>query len=410
MPITASYRRLIDYKELTDHERKNLMILEAVRRRAPIARAEIARITNFNVVTVTSYVDQYLKKGILKEVGMDISSGGRKPTLVDLNLESSFSVGVGLNAVDMIAVLCDLKGKVLADAHVPRPMQPGEKVIDEMLDLVEGLLKKSGVTPDKIHGVGIGFPGIFNREAHTVRWPTGLGEKDLTFSLSLNEKFQKRFGFSVIVENDANTAVFSEQWHSNSLDDVENAIYLYSGAGCGLLLNGRIYRGDTGSAGEWLFDMSEEHPERWVKQSMCSGSWAIDLDITAHAQEGVGQHKDSQIHSLCDGDPQKIDLKMIAKAAQGSDAFALQLIKDAGTDLGRKASALVNLLNPEVLIIGGGVELFGMPFINAVSDQVRAASVSEATERLKVVPSHLGENCVPLGAAALIIQNYFVGG
>jgi DNA-binding MarR family transcriptional regulator len=75
-------RRLLDQAELNDHEKKNLQILDTIRKRGPIARAEISRLIGLNIVTVTSYVDQYIKKGVIKEVGVDVSSGGRKPTLV----------------------------------------------------------------------------------------------------------------------------------------------------------------------------------------------------------------------------------------------------------------------------------------------------------------------------------------
>ena len=119
--MLVARRRLVDQRDLSDHEKKNLLILETVRRRAPIARADISRLVDLNIVTVTSYVDQFLKKGLLQEVGVDISTGGRKPTLVDLNATSAFAIGVGLNAVTMIAVLCDLKGKPIDQVQTGRP-------------------------------------------------------------------------------------------------------------------------------------------------------------------------------------------------------------------------------------------------------------------------------------------------
>src|SRR3989338_7168169 len=110
---TLSKRRLIDQVELNDHEKKNLQILDTIRKKGPIARAEISRLIGLNIVTVTSYVDQYIKKGVIQEVGIDVSSGGRKPTLVDLNPNSAFLIGVGLNVVDMTAILCNLKGEIV---------------------------------------------------------------------------------------------------------------------------------------------------------------------------------------------------------------------------------------------------------------------------------------------------------
>src|SRR3989338_3377798 len=121
-----SKRRLFDQIELNDHEKKNLQILDTILKKGPIARAEISRLIGLNIVTVTSYVDQYIKKGVIKEVGIDVSSGGRKPTLVDLNPSATYLIGVGLNIVDMIAVLCNLKGDVVFSLRQARPLEAGE--------------------------------------------------------------------------------------------------------------------------------------------------------------------------------------------------------------------------------------------------------------------------------------------
>ena len=130
-----SKRRLLDQIELNDHEKKNLQILDTIRRRGPIARAEISRLIGLNIVTVTSYIDQYIKKGVIKEVGIDVSSGGRKPTLVDLNPEATYLIGVGLNIVDMIAVLCNLKGEIVYSVKAERPLEAGESLVLSMVDM-----------------------------------------------------------------------------------------------------------------------------------------------------------------------------------------------------------------------------------------------------------------------------------
>ena len=143
MPPVAR-RRLIDQIELNDHEKKNLQILDTIRKKGPIARAEISRLIGLNIVTVTSYVDQYIKKGVIKEVGIDVSSGGRKPTLVDLNSQATFMIGVGLNVVDMIAVLCNLKGEVIFSVKKDRVVH-WVKHGATPSDTVARLLRRDGV-------------------------------------------------------------------------------------------------------------------------------------------------------------------------------------------------------------------------------------------------------------------------
>jgi len=404
MAITK--RRLLDQVELNDHEKKNLQILDTIRKKGPIARAEISRLIGLNIVTVTSYADQYIKKGVIKEVGIDVSSGGRKPTLVDLNPQAVYLMGVGLNIVDMIAVICNLKGEVIFRIKKERPLQSGEALVHSMVKLVEELIAESKVDTGKVHGIGIGIPGIFNRDTSSVRWPVGLLGDDLSITVSIHGIFEEKFGIPTFVDNDANAAVFGEEWYGKGLG-VQHAIYLYSGNGCGFMINGQIFRGANGCAGEWLFE-EEDNPLPAFVESYKTGVWSIDLGMSLRAQASQNEHADSEIYKPVKGDLKKITILTIVKAAESGDKYALQLIQEAGQRLGRKAAFLVNLFNPEIIVIGGGIEISGAVFFDAVRETVRQAAIPEATDKLRIIPSMLGENGVPLGAAALVAQNYFI--
>ena len=405
MPIAK--RRLLDQVDLSDHEKKNLQILDTIRKKGPIARAEISRLIGLNIVTVTSYVDQYIKKNVIKEVGIDVSTGGRKPTLVDLNPQATYVVGVGLNAVEMIAVLCDLKGEVIDTFKKERLLHGGEALVKSMVELVEKLVEKSRVDMARVHGIGIGIPGIFNRDTNTVRWPVGLLEGDLSIAVSIHRIFEDRFGVPTIVDNDANTAVFGEEWHGKGLG-VQHAIYLYSGNGCGFMINGQIYRGANGCAGEWMFDEREENALAALVESYKSGTWNVDMGISLKAKALYDKNMKSKIYELVKGDLERITIMVVAKAAEMHDEFAISLLREAGKRLGRKTAILVNLFNPEIIMVGGGIEIGGTVFMDALRETVKQAAVPEATDKLRILPSVLGENGVALGAAALVAQNYFV--
>ncbi len=380
MPIAK--RRLLDQVDLSDHEKKNLQILDTIRKKGPIARAEISRLIGLNIVTVTSYVD--------------------------LNPQATYVIGVGLNGVDMIAVLCNLKGEIIDTIKKERLLEAGEALVKSVAGLVEALVEKSKIDLTRVHGIGIGIPGIFNRDTNTIRWPVGLfSEGDLSIAVSIHRIFEDRFGVPTIVDNDANTAVFGEEWYGKGLG-VQHAIYLYSGNGCGFMINGQIYRGSNGCAGEWLFDEREENPLPALVNSYKSGTWYVDMGISLKAKASRDKYPKSKIYELVREDLDQITIHVVAKAAEAHDELAISLLKEAGQKLGRKAAFLVNLFNPEIIMIGGGIEICGAIFMDVIRDTVKQMAAPEATEKLRILPSVLGENGVALGAAALVAQNYFV--
>ncbi len=406
MPIAK--RRLLDQTDLSDHEKKNLQILDTIRKKGPIARAEISRLIGLNIVTVTSYVDQYIKKDVIKEVGIDVSTGGRKPTLVDLNPFAMYAIGIGLSLTKMIIVLTNFKGEVMHRIEKERTLRPGEELVQMMISLTKELIEKSNVNMSKVYGIGIGMPGPLDRDSNSVRWEAGLVDQDLHINFSINALFDREFDVPTYLDNDANTAMFGENWYGSKLG-LKNAVYFYSGDGCGILINGEVYRGTNGAAGEWLFNTPDDHlTEDLLPFAKNRPWWSLDLGVSLRAEAYQSKNPNSKIYSLVDGDARKVTLKTVVKASESGDAFAQELLRGAGERLGRKAAIVVNMLNPEVLIIGGGVEIGGAFLLDAVRETMKGLASPEAMQKLRIVPSQLGENAVPLGAAALVAQNYFV--
>ena len=406
--MAIAKRRLLDQVDLSDHEKKNLQILDTIRKKGPIARAEISHLIGLNIVTVTSYVDQYIKKNVIKEVGIDVSTGGRKPTLVDLNPFAMCAIGIGLSLTKMIAVLTNFKGEIVYRIERERSLKPGEELVPMMVSLADELIQKSNVDTSKVYGIGIGMPGPLNRDSNSVRWEAGLADRDLHINFSIHGMFEGKLKISTFVDNDANTAMFGENWYGSKLG-LKHAVYFYSGDGCGFLINGEVYRGANGAAGEWIFntpdDMLSEELVPWAKNRPW---WTIDLGVSLRAEAYQKDNPGSKIYHLAKGDAKKIDFKTVVKAAEEKDEFAQSLLREAGQRLGRKAAVIVNLLNPEILIVGGGVEIGGAVFLDSVREMVKKIAAPEATEKLRILPSHLGENGVALGAAALVTQNYFI--
>jgi len=149
---------------LTDKERKNLTILDIVRKNGPISRTDISHLTDFNIVTVSNYINHYIETGLTFEKELDESTGGRKPVLVSLNPEAGVAVGVGLNPDSMVAIMVNLECHTIAEVRHEREPFNNEETVDQLLSLTQEVIAKSGMNPDKILGIGIAIPGIIDEK------------------------------------------------------------------------------------------------------------------------------------------------------------------------------------------------------------------------------------------------------
>ena len=397
---------LLKDRILTDKERKNLAILEIIRKNGPISRTDISKITELNIVTVSNYVNHYIRKGLVVEGELDESTGGRKPVLVELNSKAGYIVGVGLNMLSIVAVLVDLEINVLAELKQERPPENSEGVIQRMVDMAAELLGKADIEHDKIVGVGVGVPGIIDERGRTIRWPQSLGEKDISVCLSIKDTFEKRLDIPTFVENDANAAVLGEKWLG--LDrDVRHMLYMFSGVGCGILINGEIYRGATGAAGELGINSYKSTKEYAHDIATQLGRWEMDIGMMRRVKEGLEKGERSLMKDYVGGDLSKLTFKEIVRGVKEKDSLALKVVEAAGIDLGKKIAFLVNLLNPEIVVIGGGIEDCGAPLLDAVKTAIKEWAVEEASTQIKIIPSAFGENAVALGVVGIVAREVF---
>ena len=397
---------LLKDRILTDKERKNLAILEVIRKSGPISRTDISKITELNIVTVSNYVNHYIKKGLVVEGELDESTGGRKPILVELNPKAGYIVGVGLNMLSTVGVLVDLEINVITELKHERIPENSEAVIERMVDMAAEIIDKAEIDHSKIVGVGVGVPGIIDERGRTIRWPQSLGEKDLSVCLSIKDTFEKRLNIPTFVENDANAAVLGEKWLG--LDrDVRHMLYMFSGVGLGILINGEIYRGATGAAGELGITSYKASKENAHDIATQLGRWEMDIGMVRLAKERLQKGESSILKDMMGGDIKRLNFKDIVRGVKEKDALSLKVVEQAGTDLGKKIAFLVNLLNPEIVVIGGGIEDCGAPLLDSIKSAVKEWAVEEASTQVKIIPSAFGENSVALGVVGIVVREVF---
>jgi len=404
-------RTLLNQHRLTEREEKNFQILELLRQRGPLTRTELSQGTGFNIVTVSNYINQFLKHGLVSERGFDISTGGRKPILVELNAKTGFAVGIdvgltGTANAQIVMVVTDLRGQIVHRVVTPRTTDDMDRVLQELGRMIRELLKSSPVDTKKIQGIGVGLPGIMDERAGTIRETSRHGTR--TNYVAIRDQLEAELRLPVLMGSDSTLAGYGEL-RLGLERPVENLIYLYSDVGTSLIFNGHIYWGSGGSAGELgVFVPTDDDYLTWIKSPSFVLSNVWDLGLASQAKKLIEEGHPTSIQTLAQEEQEPVDLDTVLRAAQGGDQLARELVEHAAMQLGIRIAYLVNLLNPEVVIIGGGIEKAGSLLLEPVWRSVKKYAFEEPASLVDVLPAQLGENAVALGASCWVIREVFI--
>jgi predicted NBD/HSP70 family sugar kinase len=383
---------LFHYRSLSDKERKNLAILELIRKKGPISRTEISKITDINIVSVSNYVKDYIDRKILLETGWDVSSGGRRPELVELNKKNIYVIGLDIGTSVISATVTDLSVNPLTKLKTAVSFDNMSAITEKALEVLVDVISKAGIDKASIPVIGIGVPGASSR----------FGE--------VRDRIQQKIGIESYMGSDAACAAFGEK-NLNPLADAEDLLYMYSDMGCGIVIRGDIYFGAGGLAGETQISrehISKEEEMILLKSAQYLRPWGFDLGIAQMAVHEIEKGVGTKIVAYAKGDLKKIAKDTVISAAKDNDDLAVDIIRNAGMNLGLRVAYLVNLFNPEVVVIGGGVDKAGEIILEPIKNTVKKFAFTEQANIVKIITSSLGEDAVSLGAASLAVREIFL--
>ncbi len=400
---------MFTYHILHDRERKNLAILELIRKKSPISKAEISRILGYNIVTITNYLDYYIDKRMVLEVGLDVSTGGRRAELLELNARSAYIVGVDIGPDNIIAIIADLKIKAISLARMVRPHVNMEELVPSVITIIDDVIAKSKIDRSQIQCIGIGLSGIVDYSSGTMHDTDPVRGRTKVGFLKVVKTLEDKFNMPAYIGNDASCAAFGEKT-LNPGADVENMLYMYSDVGSGLVVHGDVYIGSSGCAGELqiLFEGLQRDEKNYPKEFTHLRPWGVDLGIVSETRKAIEKGISTEILGLAQGDVKAITKETVIAAAKKGDKVAIELVAGAARTLGVKLAYLVNFFNPDVVVIGGGVEKAGDIFMDPLRAAVRKYGFEETMSVVKMTPSLLGENAIVLGAASLAAREVFI--
>jgi glucokinase len=314
------------------------------------------------------------------------------------------TLGIDLGGSKILTAVVNLQGEVLSSDESMTPAIKGRKaVIQSILDSAHRALKRANVAISEICAVGVGAPGLSNPETGILFTSANLpGWQDVP----LRDIMQERLGKKAFVINDANAAALGE-FYFGAARGARNFIYitLSTGIGGGIVIDGKIYTGAIGAAGEvGHMTIDDNGPicncgNRGCWETLASGT-ALAREAKHRIKEGVR----TSILEYAEGDVEKVTAQVIHSAAQQGDSLAKELIARTGYYVGVGLANLINIFNPELIVIGGGLSNIGDMLLGPAFKVAGERAYREVFQVVRFASAELGRNSGVLGAAAFALH------
>ncbi|AJY76895.1 ROK family transcriptional regulator [Paenibacillus beijingensis] len=358
---------------------KNLnrsLVLEQIREHQPITRAEIAKKLNLSRSTVSIIIDDLIEKKFVSELGFGDSTreGGRRGMKLGFNPASAYGVGVDIGGTKILMVITDLDGNV-----VYKEKQSTVNELGGIIAMIQECIRNSGINLEQIIAMGIGIPGTFDKHTGILIDAPALGLKNV----NVKKEFDPHFQFPVFFNNDVNCAALGERWRGSG-DNADDVVFIAIGTGVGsaIIAKGELIEGHSSTAGEiGYFITPEEIRNRVVNRPDEFGTFENKTSGTALGKSGYSAEE------------------LFERSVQG-DPKAEAWVKDFVIEMSAAIANIASLLNPEKVIIGGGVS----ESLGSVIDGIKKRVSESSPNRTDIELARLGGDAGAIGAIAYAFQ------
>lgn len=369
-------------------------VLNYIRDREPISRAEIARVTALQRSTVSTIVEELKAEGLIEEIGAGASTGGRRPTLIRLRAAGATAVGVDITPTATTIVTSDLVGRVIAREEVensPRPDEMAARVIERVREIAAR--ESSGA----VAGVGVSLPGLVDTATGRAVYIPFFRWRDWAIA----EEIERATGLKASVDNDANAAALAELWFgrpevSDSRDFI--IVLVAEGIGTGIVFDGQVYRGERGAAGEFGHMI--------VGQGGPVACSCGNHDCwEAFASEGAAVARYLKNAGLSEGERSRACFGEVVERALGGEQPAIDALTETAHYLGIGISNLIVGLSPEAVVVGGQITR-AWPIIAPSLEETIQRSIRRGLPSARIVASTMSEPTL-MGSISLVLARKF---
>lgn len=380
-------------------EHNQHLVLQTLFQHESISRAEIARITSLTRTTVSDIVSDLIEEGLVSEVGIGSSLGGKSPILLSLVEDSRCFIGLDLGQNQFRGAVVNLRGKIKEMITVPAKDNHGNDPLTMVYEILDKLIEAS-CRP--LVGISVGTPGLVNTNEGIVVHAINLNWNNLPLARLL----QDRYHLSAYVFNDSQAAAMGEYIYGKDHKPEDHLIVINVGLGigAGIILNGRLFQGDGGGAGEigHVVVVPEGGLPCRCGHHGCLETVASAQAVVKRAQMCVTQTS----YTMLPRSPKEINLDTIEQAFQAGDPLSRQIVLEAGSYIGMAIANLIGTLNINRIVLVGEMTRFGKPWLDIIQETMTQMSLSRLAQDAHVEIGKLGKDAIILSVSALLANNY----
>ena len=369
-------------------------------RAGTVSKARLIEALSYSRGKISAEVARLIEKGLLAEEGLAESEGGRRSPLLGIPSSAGLIAAVDIGATSIDVALTTLGSGLLAHRGEPADVREGPgPILDRVKVLLHELLDEWAANRRDVLAIGVGVPGPVAQASGLLTVPPIMPGWD---RFPIRGAFAGEYGAPVFIDNDVNVMALGEHWGgvARGVDDVI-FVKIGTGIGSGIIIDGRLHRGTQGCAGDFgHICVDPEGPLCSCGNSGCLEAVAAAPAIVVKAERCARQGESPRLMALLH---EKGELSMtdVGEAARRGDPCALTIIRGSGRLIGQTLASAVNVLNPSMIVIGGGVSRVGNALLAEVRSAVYQRSLPLATRNLPIVMSELDDVAGPVGASVM---------
>ena len=404
-PIITS-KDLLD--KLSNIERKKQLqkvkLLKTLYHNGPSSTSEICDFLRISSPTSLTLINELIKENLLIKKGRGKSIGGRKPQLFHLKNGSFYILSIDIERFKVqMAILDNNHHNISSTKEFELNIDKNTNSVDAICDYAEGLIEESGLKSENILGIGVCMPGLIDAKAgenHTYLIPQ---QNNQTLKQILTERFKK----PVYIENDVKSCAVAELKFGLANNKKDVLVLLMDwGIGLGIIMDGALRSGSTGYSGEFgHIPFVDDGDLCYCGKRGCLETVASGIALAKMAKEGIKSGQNSILNELSDKNIDKIEPHLVIDAANRGDQYAISILSGIGIGIGKGISTLIQLFNPELIILGGKMADAQQYITIPIQQSINTYCMTAIREKTEIVLSNLGTEARILGITSIAIDN-----